>query len=301
MVGAAIRNKEPFASVFVTTTDGLRLHARDYAPADGGTARLPVVCLPGLSRTASDFHALALALTGDTKAPRRVLALDYRGRGRSDYDPDWRRYDPRVELGDLMQVLAALGVGEAVFVGTSRGGILTMALSAARPALIRGAVLNDIGPVVEAKGLIRIRGYVGKLPTPSTFAEGGRILKQLFDAQFPTFGPSDWEAYARATWKETPEGLRPDYDPRLLKGLEQLDLEAPLPTLWPYFEGLRHVPVLSLRGALSDILSEETVTEMGHRHPRFESTVVPNQGHAPFLSSPTLIARIARFVARCES
>lgn len=171
MVGAAIRNKEPFASVFVTTTDGLRLHARDYAPADGGTARLPVVCLPGLSRTASDFHALALALTGDTKAPRRVLALDYRGRGRSDYDPDWRRYDPRVELGDLMQVLAALGVGEAVFVGTSRGGILTMALSAARPALIRGAVLNDIGPVVEAKGLIRIRGYVGKLPTPSTFAE----------------------------------------------------------------------------------------------------------------------------------
>lgn len=301
MVGAAIRNKEPFASAFVTATDGLRLHARDYMPADGGFRRLPVVCLPGLSRTASDFHTLALALAGDAKAPRRVLALDYRGRGLSDYDPDWRRYDPRVELGDLMQVLAALGVGEAVFVGTSRGGILTMALSAARPALIRGAVLNDIGPVVEAKGLIRIRGYVGKLPTPSTFAEGGRILKQLFDAQFPTFGPAEWEAYARATWKETPEGLHPDYDPRLLKGLEQLDLEAPLPTLWPYFEGLRHVPVLSLRGALSDILSEETVTEMSHRHPRFESAVVPNQGHAPFLSSPTLIARIARFVARCES
>jgi pimeloyl-ACP methyl ester carboxylesterase len=125
---------------------------------------LPVVCLPGLSRHSADFHELALALASDDDHPRRVLALDYRGRGRSDRDPNWRNYDVRVELNDVLQVLAATGVEQAVFVGTSRGGLITMALSAAQPAMIRAAVLNDIGPVIEGRGLARIRGYVGKLP-----------------------------------------------------------------------------------------------------------------------------------------
>lgn len=287
-----------YQSVFITASDGLRLHARDYGTAS--TEALPVVCLPGLTRTCADFHDLALALARDSKMPRRVLALDYRGRGRSEYDPDWSHYDPRVELGDVMQVLTATGIHEAVFVGTSRGGLITMGLSAARPTLIRGVVFNDIGPVIDAKGLIRIRGYVGKMPAPKNFNEGGAILKRLFDAQFPAFSELDWENYARNTWKETPEGLKPDYDPALMRTLEKLDLESPLPTLWPLFEGLSGVPVLTLRGALSDILTSETVDEMARRHPQFESFVVPQQGHAPILTSPVLLGRIARFIARCE-
>src|SRR3712207_6605566 len=132
-----------FRDLFVSAADGLRLYARDYGP-DAGAA-LPVVCLPGLARTSEDFHDLAQALSADPRRPRRVLALDYRGRGRSEWDPDWRNYDVRVELNDVLQVLAAAGIDKAVFVGTSRGGLIVMALGAVRPTLLAGAVLNDVG------------------------------------------------------------------------------------------------------------------------------------------------------------
>src|ERR687898_1755817 len=149
---------QAFSDLFVSAFDGLRLYSRDYGPRFARA--LPVVCLPGLARTSADFHDLALALSQDGKRPRRVLALDYRGRGRSAYDRDWRNYDLKVELADVLGVLAAAGIEEAVFVGTSRGGLIAMALAAARPAAVRGAVLNDIGPVIEGRGLVRIRGYV---------------------------------------------------------------------------------------------------------------------------------------------
>jgi pimeloyl-ACP methyl ester carboxylesterase len=207
-----------FTSLFVTARDGLKLHARDYGPL--ASHAIPVVCLPGFARTAADSHELALALSTDEAKPRRVLALDYRGRGRSGFDKDWRNYDIRVELDDLMQVLTAAGIEEAIFVGTSRGGLLTMALAAARPAMIKGAVLNDIGPVIDARGLLRIRGYVGKLPSPRSFTEGAEILKRLSDQQFPLFGEAEWEMMARRTWTERDGKLAPDYDPNLMKVLE---------------------------------------------------------------------------------
>ena len=149
-----------YSSNTVSAQDGLRLHVRDYGRGNNGA--LPVVCLPGLSRTSADFDALATALAGHAEQPRRVLALDYRGRGLSEHDRDPTNYNVGVEAADVITVLTALGVGTAVFVGTSRGGILTMLLAAQRPTLIAGAVLNDIGPVVEPKGLVRIKGYVGQ-------------------------------------------------------------------------------------------------------------------------------------------
>jgi len=285
-----------FRSLMISARDGLRLHARDYGPE--AAAALPIVCLAGLARTSADFHELAMALSED--GPRRVLALDYRGRGRSDYAKDWREYDIRVELDDLMQVLAATGIAEAVFVGTSRGGLLTMALGAARPGAIRGVVLNDVGPVIDARGLLRIRGYVGKLPTPRSFAEGAEILKRLSDQQFPAFGETEWEVMARRTWTERDGALAPDYDPRLLKTLEELDLEAPLPELWSYFAALNHVPVLAIRGENSDLLADRTLEEMGRRHPRCETFTAPGQGHAPLLGSRDMVRRIGRLIARAE-
>jgi pimeloyl-ACP methyl ester carboxylesterase len=289
-----------FTSQFHAARDGLKLHARDYGPETGHT--LPVVCLPGYARTAADFHELALALAGDAKKPRRVLALDYRGRGRSDYDANWRNYDVLIELDDLCQVLAASGVHEAVFVGTSRGGLLTMALAAARPAMIRGVVMNDIGPVIDARGLLRIRGYIGKLPQPRSFAEGAEILQRMSDSQFTAFGPDDWDEVAQRTWKETSDGrLVTDYDPNLMKTLELLDLEAPLPVLWTYFLGLANVPVLAIRGANSDLLAQETLDEMTRRHADCEACVVPGQGHAPLLGNKPMITRIAKLIARAEA
>jgi pimeloyl-ACP methyl ester carboxylesterase len=291
--------QQAFTDLFVSAADGLRLYARDYGPRVGQA--LPVVCLPGLARTSADFHALALALAQDEKRPRRVLALDYRGRGRSDYDRDWRNYDVRIELGDVLQVLTVAGVEEAIFVGTSRGGIITMALSAARPALIRGAVLNDIGPAIEGKGLVRIRGYVGKLPAPANEREAIDILKNLMNVQFTALSEDAWRAYARATWKEDGGRLVLDYDPALMRTLEGPDLEAPIPPLWGLFEGLKRVPVLTLRGANSDLLSAETVEAMKNVHPHLEAVTVPNQGHAPLLQDREIIRQIRRFVGRVEN
>ncbi|HEV2558406.1 MAG TPA: alpha/beta hydrolase [Microvirga sp.] len=287
-----------YRDFYVSGGDGLKLYARDYGPA--ASDALPVVCLPGIARHSEDFHALASALAADPRRPRRVLAPDYRGRGRSEWDKDWRRYDVRVELDDVIQTLVAAGIPRAVFVGTSRGGIIAMGLGALRPAVLAGVVLNDIGPAIDAKGLMRIRGYVGKLPTPRSLTEGGQILKQIMDAQFPRFTAQQWEGLARGMWKETDGGLVLAYDPQLMRTLEAFDPETPLPDLWPLFEGLKRVPTMVLRGANSDILSPATVKRMKSLHPRLEAVTVADQGHAPVLEGD-LIPRIKRFVEMVEA
>ena len=170
-------------SIFITGHDGLKLHVRSQGRRS--EAALPAVCLPGLARTVADFETVATALAGDPKLPRYVVALDSRGRGRSDYDRNPANYTLQVELADVMSVLTALSITQAMFIGTSRGGILSMLLAAARPTLVAGCVLNDIGPVIEAKGLMRIKSYVGKLPQPGSFHEGADILRRLFASQFP--------------------------------------------------------------------------------------------------------------------
>jgi len=285
-------------SAFISASDGLRLHARCYG-ARSATA-LPVVCLPGLARTEADFEALATALAGDAARPRRVIAVDYRGRGRSEYDPDAANYNFQVELADVLAVTTALDAARAVFVGTSRGGILTMLLAAVRPTAIAGAVLNDIGPVIEPKGLLRIKGYVGKLPQPRSFEDGAEILRRLFDAQFPKLTADDWLASARRTFREENGALVPTYDVKLAQTLEGVDFEKPFPPLWPQFDALAQVPLLVIRGANSDVLSTATVDEMQTRCRNMLSIEMPDQGHAPLLAEPDVIARIAEFVAHCE-
>ena len=302
-------------SHFISAPDGLRLHARDYGPrsAQGLNGQaLPVVCLPGLARSGGDFEALATALAGDPARPRRVVALDYRGRGKSDYDRDPANYSFQVEIADVLAVLTALDCAPAIFIGTSRGGILTMLMAALRPSVIAAAVLNDIGPVIEPKGLMRIKGYVGKLPQPRSYDEAAEILRRLFSAQFPTQTAEDWLLSARRTFKEVDGRLVPDYDVALAKTLEGVDFEKPLPPLWAQFDALANVPVMVIRGENSDLLSAETVEAMAARRAApenmaarrqqpgraLETLVVPDQGHAPHLAEPATIARIADFVAR---
>jgi pimeloyl-ACP methyl ester carboxylesterase len=285
-------------STFISASDGLKLHVRCYGPRSA--ERLTVVCLPGLARTAADFETLAQALVSDVSAPRRVLALDYRGRGLSDYDRDSANYAYPTELADLLAVLTALDAMPAVFVGTSRGGILTMLLASLRPTAIAGAVLNDIGPVIEPKGLMRIKGYVGKLPEPRTFEEGAEVLRRLFDAQFPKLTHDDWLGAARHTFKDDNGRLVPTYDIKLAKTLEGVNFDKPLPTLWKEFDALARVPVMAIRGANSDILMPATLEAMQARHPGLETLEVPDQGHTPLLVESDVIGRIRDFVARCE-
>jgi pimeloyl-ACP methyl ester carboxylesterase len=261
---------------------------------------MPVVCLPGLARMAADFHELALHLSGHRHRPRRVLALDYRGRGLSAHDVNWRNYDIRVEMQDVLSFIAAAGIEDAIFIGTSRGGLITMAIGAARPSIIKGVVLNDVGPLIEAKGLVRIRGYVGKLPVPRDWNEAIFILRRLADSQFPILTDAEWDRYARRTWREENGRFTPWYDVHLMKPLAELDLEKPLPDLWPYFHALNHAPVLAIRGANSDLLSAETLAEMQKRHPACQGFTVPGQGHAPQLGDALSLNRIASFIASVE-
>ena len=212
--------QEPF-SRYIRAADGLRLHYFDYSapPGGGGSPLLPVVCLPGLARSADDFDRIARTLQADG---RRILALDYRGRGRSDWDQDWRRYDFDVEQADIMAQLADAGVEQAVFIGTSRGGLHTMRIAARRPGVVRGAVLNDIGPKIEHAGLLRIKRYVGKLPPIPSMREAIALMRMTAGVDFSGVSPQEWEDYARLTFVEKDGKVLLRYDPELSHTLDSV-------------------------------------------------------------------------------
>jgi len=294
-IGATASDRR-FASVFVTAPDGLTLHVRRYGSRVASA--LPVVCLPGLARTAADFDPLAAALAADPAKPRLVLGLDYRGHGQSEYDRNPDNYALPVALADLSAVLIALEIAPAIFVGTSYGGLLAMMLAVQRPTAIAGVILNDIGPVVEPHGLVRLKGYIGKLPIPRNFEEGGEILRWLFEAQFPKLAPQEWIAFAQRTWREHGGRLLPDHDPKLAQTLQGADMQHP-PTLWTHFDALARVPLMVIRGAKSDMLASSTLDAMLSRRRELQIALVPDQGHPPLLTDPKLIRRIAAFVAAC--
>jgi pimeloyl-ACP methyl ester carboxylesterase len=287
-----------FASAFVTAQDGLTLHVRRYGSRHASAHS--VVCLPGLARTAADFHPLATALAADPANPRLVLALDYRGHGQSQYDRHSNNYTIRVALADLSAVLAALEITSAIFVGTSFGGVLTMMLAVLPPIAVAGVILNDIGPVMEPRGLMRIKSYVGKLPTARNFEEGAEILRWLFEAQFTKLAPQDWVAFAQRTWREGHGTLVPLHDPKLARALRGFSLER-LPTLWDQFDALARIPLMVIRGANSDMLARPTLNEMLARRGQLEVIVVPDQGHSPLMAEPNVIRRVAAFVASCDA
>jgi pimeloyl-ACP methyl ester carboxylesterase len=284
-------------SLFVTAQDGLRLHVREFGSR--ASPGMPVVCLPGLARTVADFDLLAPALAAGPPE-RHVVAIDSRGRGDSEHDSDHTNYNCMTELGDIVSVLFALSIGPAVFVGSSRGGVLTMLLAAAHPISIAAVVLHDVGPVHEAKGFARIKSYIGKLPHPRSYEEGADILRRLMSAQFPKLTADQWLAAAQRTWHHRQGELKPAFDLGIARALAGIDVERPMTPLWNEFDALAGVPMLVVRGANSDLLSADTVAAMRARRTNMDLIEVADQGHAPILEGD-LVRGIVGFVCNCEA
>ena len=284
-----------YTEISFTSDDGLQLYARDYAAASG-PARLPVICIHGLTRNSADFDELAPMIAA---LSRRVLALDVRGRGRSQRDPDPDNYNPNVYAGDVVKLMSDLGIARAVFIGTSMGGLITMALAARHIDLIAAAVINDIGPVLSEKGLARIAGYAGKTASLASWNEAACYVRDINLCAFPDNSDAEWDKWARRAFEQDGEGrLAPRYDPNIAIALQTGKLRSTSLAGRMAFRRLaRERPVLLVRGELSDLLEPRQSDWMRRAAPGMQYVEVPQVGHAPMLTEPAALEAIARFLA----
>jgi pimeloyl-ACP methyl ester carboxylesterase len=288
-----------FAHRFWRSADGLTLHARDYAAA-AGPALLPVICLHGLTRNAADFDALAPWLAARR---RRVLAVDVRGRGLSEWDPagDYRL---PAYADDVARLLDGLGVGRAIFVGTSMGGLITMELAMLRPGLIAAAAINDVGPVLAPAGLARIAAYAGKTPPIDGWSAAADWLRRLNESALPHYRAADWARMARRMFREESGRILPLCDPAIAHPLGANDIEGGEGALsadpWQRWDRLATGrPLLLLRGALSDLLDPDDAEAMVAGRANVALRIVPDIGHAPMLDEPAALAAIGELLDGC--
>lgn len=271
--------------------DGLSLYFRDYG--DPLAAGIPVICLTGLTRNSKDYANLAARLS----ARRRVICPDYRGRGRSGYDSDWRNYQPPVYLTDLRHLLAVTGIHRAMFVGTSLGGLIAAAMSLAAPGAVAGVVMNDTGPVLEREGIAHIISYIAEdRPQPDWNAAAGHLRTLFPNLSLQDHG--EWLRMAHNTYREGDDGkLHFDWDVNLVKPLLRM---REMPDLWPLFRALHRIPAVAIRGALSNVLSEATFARMQAEKPDLMRVTIPAVGHAPTLDEPAAAAAIDALLARLD-
>ena len=263
------------------TSDGLKLH---YSDSGKG---LPLLCLAGLTRDSRDFRYFA-----PHAAQYRMITLDARGRGQSDYDADFMNYNVLREAQDVLEFLNYLGLGQAAILGTSRGGLVAMALAATAKDRLSAVILNDVGPEIPAGGIARIMEYVGRRPAAQTYDQAAQTLAALMAPAFPGVPPLRWREEAEAFYDETTDGLALRYDPRLRDALLAQAEAGPPPDLWPLFLALEGVPCGAIRGANSDILNAETYAAMRRRLPALKTAEIADRGHVPFLDEPPALALI---------
>lgn len=279
-----------------TSPDGLQLFAKSYGPED---ARLSVLCIHGLTRNHQDFEPMIAAL------PRhyRCIAVDVRGRGRSDYDPEPDNYQPRVYARDMLALLDHLGIGRAALIGTSMGGLISLLMIRKAHQRVAGIVLNDVGPVVEKAGLARIASYAGKVAPVTDWASAAVAVKTLQGSVFPDMPEARWMDFARRTYKELPSGeVVPAYDPNIARSLGKVKPGALTNfIMWRMFGASKKAPLLVVRGETSDILSAGTAEKMAERHPDARLATVPGVGHAPILDEPVAVSAITEFLNRLET
>ncbi|WP_170414119.1 alpha/beta fold hydrolase [Ruegeria arenilitoris] len=268
---------------FFTTSDDRRLFFEDIG------AGTPVLCLAGLTRNSQDFAFLAPHITDV-----RMITMDYRGRGQSDHDPDYMNYNIVRESLDVIELLDHLRLNRVVVLGTSRGGLIAMALAVSHPERLSGVILNDVGPVIDPVGIAKIMDYVGKQPTSKTYDEAAKILQQVMEKQFPGVSLDRWRQQAEIQYELTDDGLTLRYDPALRTALLEQAAAGKIPDLWMFFEALRDVPAGVIRGVNSDVLGKDTLVEMHKRHPDIISAEIPDRGHVPFLDEPQSLALIRK-------
>lgn len=276
------------ASAYYQSDDGLRLFYRHYG-VPGAT--LPVVCLPGITRNSRDFEDLAEHLA----ASYQVLCPDFRGRGLSEHDPNWRNYQPTTYVRDVQVLLDTLDVARAVFIGTSLGGIVATALTHAAPQRVGGVVLNDIGPEIGAQGLERIKTYIGRVPPVANWDEAIIQARVLYGEAWPGLSDAAWQRIVRRSYRQ--DGNRKpvlDMDPQVGEAARQVPTSLADP--WVIFDALVDKPTLVLQGAKSDILTAEIVEKMQQRKPDLQHVVVANRGHVPLLDEAVCIEAIDRFL-----
>lgn len=299
-----VAGMQNWRDIYFTSCDGLRLYGRHYpapVPAQAGTAgRRPVLCLPGLTRNSRDFHELATFLTDPANpSARDVFTVDYRGRGRSAYDPDWTRYTLHTEFVDVLDFMAVIGLRNAAVIGTSRGGLIAMLMATLMPTSIGAAVLNDVGPVIERTGLIRLVAFVGRMPLPATWEEAGILARDVNKRQFPVIPDHHWNEIARQWFNDSHGMPVHGYDQNLGKAISATD--GPLRELWAEFDALSRLPLLMIRGEHSDILSRVTFEKMQARNSKAQALTVRGQGHAPLLRDRATGIVIADFLLRADA
>lgn len=268
-----------------TVGDGTQLYYREYG--DRLASKTPVVCFSGLTRNSKDFHRLALRLSAD----RRVVAMDYRGRGQSDYDPKPQNYVLETYVRDALDLAAVTGIHHAIVIGTSLGGLVSMGLAIARPTFLAGAVLNDIGPKIPGAALKRIGAYAGKASSYESWDDAIAECINRHGLAHPKKTAADWATLAHDSFTEKNGRIMPDYDIAITKAKVS---EPPDP--WALFGGFAHIPVLAIRGALSDVLTAETFDRMAAAKPDLERLTVADCGHNPTLEEPEVTAALDEFI-----
>ena len=273
--------------------DGLSLFAKSYGDP---TAALTVLCMHGLTRNHKDFEPLIDGLTG----PHRYIAVDVRGRGRSQHDPDPARYAPPVYADDMAVLLDTLKIEKAALIGTSMGGLMAMIMMHTMPERVLGTVLNDVGPVVDPAGLARIAGYVGEVEALPDWDAATQASAEAQRDVFPDFGPEDWQAFASRTYRENDTGtVILDYDPAISRAIA--DTKPTLKTrfaMWRLFAKMKKRPLLVTRGERSDVLHPSTAARMMKRHRTAKLVTIPGVGHAPLLNEPEAITAIETFLSQ---
>ncbi len=275
---------------YFPSTDGLNICYRDYGAENPGT---PMICLPGLTRNSRDFDELAQRFS----RRRRVVTIDFRGRGYSDYDPDWQNYHPSTYVSDIWALLALLNIDKVIVIGTSLGGLCAMAMAAEHRERIAGIIMNDIGPEINPAGIARIQDYTGRLDPVANWAAAAQQTKAIYGEWLPGFSEGDFLRMARRAYREIESDVpRLDFDPDIGRAIREVGAQKGDP--WQYFAALRDVPVILFWGVLSDILTMDIIDKMKAEKPDLEVVPVAERGHVPLLDEPECLSAIAAFIAK---
>ncbi|MFC7049154.1 alpha/beta fold hydrolase [Emcibacter nanhaiensis] len=278
-----------------TSRDGLSLYYRVYE--NSNSTKTPLLCIHGITRNSKDFHDFASLMQQD----RPVISMDVRGRGQSDYDPEYHNYQIPVYVADMFELMDHIGLPTVVVVGTSMGGLVGMGMAAVQPERVRAIVLNDVGPVIEQTGIDRIWTYVGKTATVRSWDQAANILKTMNIENFSDYTQDDWLKFANNTFREQQDGtLVADYDPHVGTAVRESQEAAVPEDMWPLFESLAAIPILCLHGAMSDILSAETVKKMSDLHPTFTGVTIAHRGHTPDLREDQSVTAIRDFLGKID-